>query len=166
MAECRVRRSTEADLPVLAGMRRSLAEHLAACDPDLWELAPDHLNRMAEFYAGLMKNENTRIFLALDSTDAPTGMVMVRLLENQMLKPSRFGRIDDAWVEPGSRRQGVMRALVRAALDFIEAQNAGHVMLDYSVQNTISATAWQRMGFRPALVIAQATLELVRQRCR
>jgi ribosomal protein S18 acetylase RimI-like enzyme len=166
MAEYRVRRATEADLPVLARMRRSLAEHLAACDPDLWELAPERLLRMAEFYGEMLKKENARIFLAFGSESAPVGMVMVRVLENPTLRPSRFGRIDDAWVEPGSRRQGVMRALVRAALEFIETQGARHVMLDYSIKNAISATAWQRLGFRPALVVAQATLEQVRQRCR
>jgi ribosomal protein S18 acetylase RimI-like enzyme len=165
-AEHRIRPAAEADVPVLARMRRSLAEHLAACDPDLWELAPGYLARMAGFYAAQMSRENTRLFLALDAANAPTGMVMVRVLENAMLKPSRFGRIDDAWVEPGSRRQGVMRALVRAALEFIKTQGVRHVMLDYSVQNPISAAAWHRLGFRPALVTTQATVEQVQRRCR
>jgi len=166
MAECRVRPAADTDLLVLAQMRRSLAGHLAACDPDIWELAPERLLRMAEFYGEILKKENARIFLALDSADTPIGMIMVRILENPTIRPSRFGRIDDAWVEPGCRRQGVMHALVRAALEFIENHGARHVMLDYSIQNAISAMAWQRLGFRPALVVAQATLEQIRQRCR
>jgi ribosomal protein S18 acetylase RimI-like enzyme len=166
MAECRVRLATGADLPVLARMRQSLARHMAACDPDLWELAPEHLLRVAEFYGEILKKENARIFLALDSTDTPIGMIMVRILENPAIRPSRFGRIDDAWVEPGCRRQGVMRALVRATIQFTEARGARHATLDYSVQNAVSAAAWHRLGFRPALVVAQATLEQIRLRCR
>ena len=163
MTEYQVRPARESDLPELARMRRALAAHLAARDPELWELAPERLAGMAEFYADALKQDNTCILVAEARSGKLAGMVMVRILDNPNIKPSRFGRIDDAWVEPDLRRQGVMRGLVLSALDFVEEQGAAHIMLDYSVQNVISAKAWVRLGFRPALVIAQATLDQVRQ---
>jgi ribosomal protein S18 acetylase RimI-like enzyme len=163
MTDCRIRPARESDLPELARMRRALAAHLAACDPELWELAPEQLAGMADFYVDALKQDNTRILVAEARAGKPVGMIMVRVLNNPSLKPSRFGRIDDAWVEPDFRRQGVMRCLIHTALEFIESRGAAHVMLDYSIKNIISTQAWQRLGFRPALVIAQATLEQVRQ---
>ena len=113
-----------------------------------------------------MKQDRTRLLVAETSSGEPVGMLTVRVLESSNITPSRLGRIDDAWVEPDHRRRGVMRRLIQSALDFIESHDARHVMLDYSIQNTISAEAWGKLGFRPALVIAQATVKQVRQATR
>jgi GNAT superfamily N-acetyltransferase len=51
---------------------------------------------------------------------------------------------------PDARRQGIGRALVRAALAWAHAHGYHWVSVDYATANPLSRPFWQDVGFRPA----------------
>lgn len=156
MNDIRIRSARAEDLPTLAEMRRRLQDVITDFEPLLWRLSPEQLARGRQYYAELITHDTNRILVAADARDQPVGMIVIRVLENRQLDPARYGRIDDAWVEPDYRRQGVMRRLVRAAAEFIAAHGIGTIMLDFAVHNKVSEDCWRSLGFIPVLTIATA----------
>ena len=97
--------------------------------------------------------------LDLGSCAAPTGpvaMLVVRILDNSNMDPERFGRIDDAWVDPEWREQGVMSGLTRTAAEFLAGHRVTMVMLDWANNNPPSGTVWQKLGFEPLMTMGFA----------
>ena len=137
-------------------------DYLLECDPDLWVLSDSKLERLADFYGDILDRETARLFVVADREDRPVGMILVRILENQNVTPSRFGRIDDAWIEPGHRRQGLMRRLIAAAAEFLERQGVRDAMLDYALLNPDSEKCWLALGFRPVVSICRAGVDRLR----
>ena len=164
MEDIRIRTARKEELGILGGMRARLQELLTECDPRLWRLSQEQLDNAIPYYAEVMARSTNRILVAVDGRDRPIAMIMVRLIENKMLDPDRYGRIDDAWVEPEYRRQGVMRRLVQAAVDFLETLGVKTVLLDFAVKNLVSEHAWLGLGFVPVLTIATATTEELKKK--
>ncbi len=156
MSDYSIRPATGADLSALARMRSALRDYLAGCDPAIWLISDDKAGRLAEFYGELIKQDTARVLVAAGRDGTPVGMLVVRILENSNVQPSRFGRIDDAWVDPAHRRRGLMRRLTRACGDFLGKHEVERVMLDYAVRNPDSERCWRRLGFTPCVVIAHA----------
>lgn len=161
-----VRRAEESDLPELKRMRVALDQLLEERDPKVWRLSQEMQNRLESFYAEVMAKETNRIFVATDNRDRPVGMLMVRIIDNPNVNLRPFGRIDDAWVEPAHRRQGVMKALTRAATDFLVERSVPMVMLDWADKNIPSVHCWQTLGFEPLVTMGFAAPAEVSARCR
>ena len=142
MEDIRIRAARKEELGILGGMRARLQELLTECDPRLWRLSQEQLDNAIPYYAEVMARSTNRI----------------------LLDPDRYGRIDDAWVEPEYRRQGVMRRLVQAAVDFLETLDVKTVLLDFAVKNLVSEHAWLGLGFVPVLTIATATTEELKKK--
>ena len=151
-----IRRAEPRDLPDLKRMRLALQDLLAGRDPRVWRLSQEMTDTLEQFYAGVMEKDANRIFVAAGSGGKPVGMLMVRVLDNPNMDPGRFGRIDDAWVDPDWREQGVMTALTRAACTFLAAHGVQLVMLDWANNNPPSGEAWQRIGFAPLMTMGFA----------
>jgi ribosomal protein S18 acetylase RimI-like enzyme len=159
-----VRRATAKDLPDLKRMRIALQDLLIGRDPRVWRLSPELVDGLEEFYSRIMEKEQNRILVAVPSpssfaprTAPPVAMLVVRILDNTNLDPVRFGRIDDAWVDPKWREQGVMRSLTRAAAAFLTDHRVTMVMLDWANNNPPSGTCWQKLGFEPLMTMGFAS---------
>ena len=153
----RVRPATVRDLPDLARMRRALQNMLVECDPKVWRLSAELLGKLEQFYEDVMQKDTNRIYVACDEADRPVGMLMVRILDNPNMDPRPIGRIDDAWVDPDHRRQGLMRALTEACCRFLEERNVPTVMLDWAIRNVPSIHCWQNLGFEPLITMGFTT---------
>lgn len=68
-----------------------------------------------------------------------------------------YGVIDDVWVEPDYRQQGLSRLMVIELMAFARSHSVESVQLEYSASNQEAARAWKRMGFRPVGVRAAAS---------
>lgn len=152
-----VRRATSRDLPELKRMRIALQDLLAGRDPRVWRLSQELLDTLEEFYARIMEKDENRVFVAAGPDDKPVGMLLVRILDNPNMDPRPFGRIDDAWVDPDWREQGVMASLTRAAARFLADRRASMVMLDWANNNPPSGTCWQKLGFEPLMTMGFAS---------
>jgi ribosomal protein S18 acetylase RimI-like enzyme len=140
-------------------MRRALQELLIAGDPNILRLSEDRMAESARFYAEIMSRPEARIIVAANRDDVPVGMLMLRVMNNPMTDPDRFGRIDDAWVDTEHRRKGLMRGMVQVGAEMLTAQGISHIMLDYSVHNPVGEQCWRALGFNPMLVIAMARID-------
>jgi ribosomal protein S18 acetylase RimI-like enzyme len=155
MGDYSIRPATSGDLPELARMRTALRDYLGECDPAIWLISDEKAGRLAEFYGELIKKDTARVYVA-ETGGIPVGMLVVRILDNPHVKPARFGRIDDAWVDPDHRRRGLMRRLTQACGDFLASGGVERVMLDYAIRNPDSEKCWSNLGFEPCVVIAHA----------
>lgn len=152
-----IRPAAPRDLAELKRMRIALDELLSRCDPRVWRLSDEFAGRLDKFYADIIAKDANRIYVACDEADRPVGMLMVRILDSPNINVRRFGRIDDAWVEPAFRRQGMMHALTRAACRFLKERGVGMVMLDWANNNPPSGECWQELGFEPLLTMGFTT---------
>jgi len=152
-----IRRARAGDLPELKRMRIDLQDLLSGRDPRVWRLSQEMTDSLEEFYAGLMKKDENRIFVAADTRDRPVGMLLVRVLDNPNMDPRPFGRIDDAWVDPEWRERGVLSALTGAAARFLSDRRVPMVMLDWANNNPPSGTCWQKLGFEPLMTMGFAS---------
>jgi aminoglycoside 6'-N-acetyltransferase I len=88
-------------------------------------------------------------FLALNDRQQPIGFVEVSLrsvAESATISPVPF--IEGWFVEADYRRQGVGRALVRAAEDWAEARGFSEIASDAQLENTGSIAAHLQLGYR------------------
>jgi ribosomal protein S18 acetylase RimI-like enzyme len=171
-----IRRATVRDLPELKRMRVALQDLLIGRDPRVWRLSQELIDGLEEFYSKIMEREQNRIFVAVAGENGdsplprgrgsksaqspfsqPIAMLAVRILDNSNLDPVRFGRIDDAWVDPEWREQGVMTELTRAAAEFLADHRVTLVMLDWANNNPPSGTCWQKIGFAPLMTMGFAS---------
>jgi len=152
-----VRRAEKRDLADLKRMRIALQELLAGRDPRVWRLSDEMTDTLEQFYAAVMEKDENRIFVAAAPRGKPVAMLMVRILNNANMDPTRFGRIDDAWVDPDWREQGVMSSLTRAAAQFLADCQVPMVMLDWANNNPPSGTCWQKIGFEPLMTMGFAS---------
>jgi ribosomal protein S18 acetylase RimI-like enzyme len=170
-----IRRATPRDLPELKRMRIALQDLLIGRDPRVWRLSPELTDGLEEFYSKIMEKDQNRIFVAIPGENGdsplprgrgsnpvqppfsqPVAMLVVRILDNSNLDPVRFGRIDDAWVDPEWRERGVMTGLTRAAARFLAERRVSMVMLDWANNNPPSGTCWQKLGFEPLMTMGFA----------
>ena len=152
-----VRRAEPRDLADLKRMRIGLQDLLAGRDPRVWRLSQELTDTLEQFYAKVMEKDESRILVAVEPRGRPVGMLMVRILDNPNMDPRPFGRIDDAWVDPERREQGVMRSLARAAARFLADRRVPLVMLDWANNNPPSGTCWQKLGFEPLMTMGFAS---------
>jgi len=152
-----IRRAEARDLPDLKRMRIALQDLLAGRDPRVWRLSRELTDTLEQFYAKIMDKDENRVFVAAGPEGKLIGMLVVRILDNPNMDPRPFGRIDDAWVDPDWREQGVMRSLTHAAARFLADRYVPMVMLDWANNNPPSGTCWQKLGFEPLMTMGFAS---------
>ena len=74
----------------------------------------------------------------------------------------RYGSIEDVWVEPKHRGQRICTRLTGELLKFFEARGVSELTLGF-VSGGSAARVWQHLGFRPAVIIANASLEALKR---
>jgi len=159
-----IRRATKRDLPDLKRMRIALHELLLGRDPRVLRLSREMTDTLEQFYAKIIEKAENRIFVATGPDAKPIAMLLVRILDNPNMDPRPFGRIDDAWVDPGWRKQGVMTALTLRAARFLSDHRVTMVMLDWANNNPPSGTCWQKLGFEPLMTMGFASPSIILSR--
>jgi ribosomal protein S18 acetylase RimI-like enzyme len=152
-----IRPAASRDLPDLKRMRIALQDLLAGRDPRVWRLSQELTDTLEEFYARVMEKDENQILVAVTPDDKPVGMLLVRILDNPNMDPRPFGRIDDAWVDPDWREQGVMSSLTHTAARFLADRHVSMVMLDWANNNPPSGVCWQKLGFEPLMTMGFAS---------
>jgi aminoglycoside 6'-N-acetyltransferase I len=102
---------------------------------------------IAEFFAG-----NTRmplaVLLAFDAAGSAVGFVELSIRSVvESCETDKVAFLEGWYVEPGARRRGVGRALVKAAEAWGRAQGCTEFGSDTQIWNTDSATAHVALGF-------------------
>lgn len=160
-----IRTATSEDIEALATMRLRLQEHLARTNHELLPMSAQGITALPERYREALTDANAHVVVVqVLGTEALVGMAMRRIMLREDLVPAHAGRIDDVWVEPPYRRQGICRALVQQLLVFFERCDVQVLVLDYVVGNAEAEDTWRQFGFRPVLTLAKANVGDVKQR--
>ena len=104
--------------------------------------------RAAEFIAARMRDEDSVIFVA-EVGDAGAGPVgFVQLYPKWSSTTMRRDWIlNDLFVEEGSRRHGVARALMETAVRFVRGTSAASVSLKTQTTNTAAQALYESLGW-------------------
>jgi GNAT superfamily N-acetyltransferase len=138
----RIRRATEAGLPVLRRLRRAVLAEV----PEPEHVVVDHAAEVAEI-AEIVRDETALV--AEDEAGEVQGYALGRRHEG------RVARLTDLYVAPPARRRGVAEALVRTVVDVYREAGAEYLQLEVVPSNAPARSVYARWGFR------ETQLELV-----
>ncbi len=118
-----------------------------------------------------LRNRNEHIFVAENNNRALAGFIDSRIVryphpsgkksmfsfvckgpgaENlSPIKPLKWGVIDECYVIPSLRRQGIGSHLVTKAIAWFKAENIGRIELSVVAENTYGEAFWKKYGFEP-----------------
>ena len=135
------------DIPLLARMARELYGYIESIDP-VWRTSPGAEDHLRVHLLDLFSTRHAMTYVACHSQEIIgfiTGSVTSR---PPVILPHRDGLIDNAYVNPGWRKQGVGTHLCRMLLAWFAAQGVEEVRIHYQVSNRGALRFWERFGFR------------------
>ena len=142
-----VRVAQDADLPLIASLRRAWNEENAgtAVDDD----------RFAQVFAAWWEVERTtRTFFLVEVDGAAVGMANIKRYDRMPVagRPSGgwWGYVGNVFVLPEHRNSGVGKALMEELISWSWAAGMEHLRLAPSVR---SGSFYDRLGFRPGSVV-------------
>ncbi len=162
-----IRKAVEADLPVLVDFLAKLALHVAGA-PTL-KLKKNERSRLMNVMRASLADPDKLIIVAAASDDIPVGMGYLYISRNQGIweqaeeTESKSAFIDDVWVEPDYRNQGIFRKIIHELVEFAENHDVHELILEYALSNKEAEAVWTRLGFKPTGVRAAAFTQTVQQ---
>lgn len=153
-----VRRATPRDLPVVLELRMALlAEH--AGSPVYGRLRPDVRERAERLFRRQLAAPGEVMFLAERDGETVGILRCLDAMGSPLTEPDRYGYISSVYVRPGSRRGGVLGALMRAAERWCARRGLDELRLHNDAHNELAAATWQRLGFDVVEVLRMRPLQ-------
>jgi len=162
----RLRQARRRDLPALTHLFRQHLEYHAALDP---RYTPGSDAQLSSFLSSHLDGPESVIFVA-ETAAGLQGYLVAQMREESRpptwwsrlwlrLRPGRelfryamVGYIIDCFVRAESRRQGLGRALVEAAVAWCRRQGAVEMEVGVLPANEAGRKFWEQMGFRPCRI--------------
>ncbi|MDX1572909.1 MAG: GNAT family N-acetyltransferase [Methylophaga sp.] len=160
-----IRNAVEADLPVLVDFLAKLALHVAGAPP--LKLKKNERSRLMQVLRTSLSDPAKLIIVAATSDDNLIGMGYLYVVKHQGIweqaeeTEAKSAFIDDVWVEPDFRNQGIFSALIRELIKFAESHDVHELILEYAVSNKEAEAVWTRLGFKLTGVRAAAFTKTV-----
>jgi GNAT superfamily N-acetyltransferase len=153
-----VRRAEPSDLATVVSLRLALLREYG--DHPLYaELHHDVVDRAFDLYHAQIVAADERLYLA-ELGGEPVGILRaVDVRGSPLVLPERYCYVSSVYVVPSARRQGVMRALVRAAEDWCDERGLGEMRLHNAASSRIAVAAWTALGFE---IVEQVRRRVVR----
>ena len=159
----RVRAATLADCAALAAMRLRLQEQLERESPALWRMTETRRTALPRFYAECIVDPDVCVLAAEVESEPEAGIIGTAIGRVETGRDvQRYGSIEDVWLEPQHRGQGMCSSLMAELAAFFERRGVSELTLGF-VPGGSAASVWQHFGFRPAVVIANASVEALKR---
>lgn len=158
-----IRPATAADVPAVLPLVRGICDLHAARDPDRFVVVDDILARYAAWLPERAADPASVFFVAeAPGPDRAPTVVGYCVGTCEPAAPIFWvpacGWIHDVFVLPDRRRQGLARALVRAAEDRFRALGVTQIRLHTGAFNDHARAAFAAQGYRPSVVEMLKTL--------
>jgi GNAT superfamily N-acetyltransferase len=150
-----VRRATPRDLEAVIQLRLALLREYPD-HPIYGRLQANVSARARELFGTQLRSSAESIFLAdihraeKSASDTITSVGILRCTESigsPLLEPSRYAYVSSVYVRPDARRQGVLRALIRAADEWSRARGLDEMRLHNVADSESAGGAWAALGF-------------------
>lgn len=141
-----IRRATPADLDTVVALRLALLrEHQS--NPLFERLHPEAGARAPEIYRAHLSSPDQIILLA-ERDGATVGILRcVHARSSPLLLPEAYGYMSSAYVVPGERQMGILKALFDEGARWCRSRGLSEIRLYVSVEDEIARTAWGSLGF-------------------
>ena len=110
-------------------------------------LRPDARARAYELYRGQLTAPNEQIFVAEIGGDVVGVLRCVDMLSSPLLYPERYCYVSSVYVQPSSRRKGILRALLTAAENWCEERGIDEMRLHNATSSAVAEQTWSALGF-------------------
>ena len=142
-----VRPATPRDLPLVVDLRLALLrEHRR--HPIYGRLRPDAPDRARRLFAAQLRAPDEVIYLA-ERDGAAVGILRcLKVGGLPLLFPATHGYLSSVYVVPAARRQGVLRAMLDAAIAWCRDRGLTEIRLHNASDNDAADAAWEALGFR------------------
>lgn len=144
----KIRRAEEKDIPRIDALLSQVLEIHAALRPDLFVSGTRKYTD--EELKGILKDENTPVFAAVDENDVLAGYafcVMNDYSGSNNMQPVRSLYIDDLCVDETARGSHVGRSLYEYVMAYAKEQGCYSVTLNVWEGNDSARAFYVRMGF-------------------
>lgn len=152
----------EADIPQTVELLFRLDAHVSGAPRDILKMTPEGEQELSARMQTFIDNPYKLLVVARHPDEGVVGMGDIALWKQAEVweTPERrgqwYGVIDDVWVEPDFRRQGLNRRMLRELIDFARSHDVESLQLEYAASNREAARAWKELGFTPVGVRAAA----------
>jgi ribosomal protein S18 acetylase RimI-like enzyme len=154
-----IRPALEKEVDALARMRMALQAHMMKSNPNLFELSKKRISALADNYLKEFKKDTSRLLVVHDTkTNRIIGMGMGRIFAHDEYIPNKSGRIDDVWIDPEHRRNGLCTALIKEFVNFFEAYPVDTIGLNWVAGNAEAEATWTSLGFKPNILNSSTRL--------
>jgi ribosomal protein S18 acetylase RimI-like enzyme len=142
----RVRQATLADAPRIAELRIALlGEHQT--NAIYSRVRRDAPSRAIGLTEEQLASEQQVMFVATVD-DRIVGMLRCTDQRgHRLLRPARYAMVGTVYVEPSARRQGVLRALLDAAVEWSRGRGLKEMRLQNAIDNPLARATWDALGF-------------------
>jgi len=145
------------DIPVLARLARELYAYIESIDP-VWRTSPGAEDHLRVQLMDLFTTRHATSYVACDG-ERIIGFITGSITQRPpVILPRRDGLVDNAYVHPSWRRQGIGTRLCRMILAWFTEQGVEEVRIHYQVSNLEANRFWERFGFRPWTIQAHLRL--------
>jgi len=93
-----------------------------------------------------LENNESVIFVALDG-EMPTGFTQLYPKYSSVSAVKNW-ILNDLYVEPNYRKQGIGEGLIKTAMDFAKGDGATYVQLETAVDNYTAQSLYETIGFQ------------------
>ncbi|MEO8622793.1 MAG: GNAT family N-acetyltransferase [bacterium] len=153
-----VREATGRDLDAVMELRLALLrEHKD--HPIYGRLRPDVATRARELFANQLRSPTESIFLAEREGVVAGILRCVESIGSPLLDPARYVYVSSVYVRPEARRQGVLRALLRAADKWARERGLDQMRLHNVAGSESAEGAWSALGFDVVEQVRVRTLD-------
>ncbi|MGD9690119.1 MAG: N-acetyltransferase family protein [Phycisphaerales bacterium] len=147
-----VRSATAADVPAVLPMVAAICALHEGLDPERYAMLPDVVARY-ERWLPQRATDPRSVFLVAEHEGRVIGFLVASIERNiPIYRLDEYAFIHDTWVEPGHRRRGVARELVREAVERFRALGVRQVRLETAGENEPARRLFASCGFRAGTI--------------
>lgn len=95
-----------------------------------------------------ISDKSSLLILAVDG-ERVVGVIAARIIDRELFEPRMVGKIGDIYVLPEYRRLGTGYKLIEKAEKELKARGAQMIFAEFPLQNSLAASFYQSLGFRP-----------------
>lgn len=141
-----VRAAGPSDLDVVVALRLALLRQHRS-NPLFERLHPDAERRARDVYRGHLESPGQTVLLAERNGKAIGILRCVHAASSPLLLPESYCYMSSAYVAPGERRTGILKALFDEGVRWCRSRGLNEIRLYVSVEDDVARAAWGSLGF-------------------